>query len=395
MAVKATDAADATRSTTGSIPVWSEDYKKALERLPEVPLHRLLPAEPHHRRQREVRRRLHPAREAAEGDGQGRLRLPGRVVEEGEGQLPQPPTSGGSSRPGEGSSPSPTCASRRTSGASSVPCASRCRVQQVAAGTQHFLIQPSKAAGTAQVAGGITQLFKGNLSPQAAFNPGTAAGELQRLNRITPTPIQFPAGSAAVPAADQAKLDFMATYLKRIHNPPVHGDDRRPRQRRGLQARERKPRRQAARGRPLRDSRRRGVTGPHVVACRRPRPDRLSQRATRPGRRPSSPRRSPPAGRTARRSADPRVRPHARAGRRVRRAGDAHGQPPRPTKARSARRTPTRSPSAATPTTPASWRAATTSASSISPCGPPCRRRAKAAVPTRRCSARPTGSSSG
>lgn len=92
-------------------------------------------------------------------------------------------------------------------------------IREVKVGTQHFLIQPSNTAGTAQVAGGVTQLFKGDLAPQKAFNPGTGAGELTRLNRITPTPIQFAAGSAAIPAADRPKLAFMATYLKRIHNP--------------------------------------------------------------------------------------------------------------------------------------------------------------------------------
>ena len=93
------------------------------------------------------------------------------------------------------------------------------RVQEVAVGAQHFLVNVSKTAGTSQVAGGVTDLFKGDLSSQPAFNPKTGKGELARLDRITPTPIVFPAGSSAIPAADAPKLDFLATYMKRIHNP--------------------------------------------------------------------------------------------------------------------------------------------------------------------------------
>ena len=218
MAVKATDAADATRSTTGSIPLWSEDYKKALKDFPKflstaysLPNHtigvngKFDAVYTPRAKQLKVTVKVAFAFQGVwskKAKANYRAAYIGRVQQAWGGKFTftnvrEPKDVWGKLG----------------------PVRVAVRVQQVAAGSQHFLIQPSKAAGTAQVAGGITQLFKGNLSPQAAFNPGTAAGELQRLTRITPTPIQFPAGSAAVPAADQAKLDFMATYLKRIHNP--------------------------------------------------------------------------------------------------------------------------------------------------------------------------------
>lgn len=54
---------------------------------------------------------------------------------------------------------------------------------------------------------------------QPAFNPATKVAELAALAAITPTPILFAAGKADIKAADQKKLEFMATYLRRIKNP--------------------------------------------------------------------------------------------------------------------------------------------------------------------------------
>jgi len=91
---------------------------------------------------------------------------------------------------------------------------------------EHFLVQAYlNTAGTANVSGdnkgtrNTTQLYKGDDTPQSNFNPGTGQGELARIKRINPSPILFGNNSVNVPATDQPKLDFLATYLKRINNP--------------------------------------------------------------------------------------------------------------------------------------------------------------------------------
>lgn len=90
----------------------------------------------------------------------------------------------------------------------------------------HFLIQAYiKKEGTAQVSGGNagafnkTELYKGDDTPTARFNPGTEQGELQRVARINPSPILFNNNMAAVKAEYTPKLTFLATYLRRINNP--------------------------------------------------------------------------------------------------------------------------------------------------------------------------------
>lgn len=86
---------------------------------------------------------------------------------------------------------------------------------------QHFLVRFHKAAGGAQVAGGVTDLFQGDLDPsQQLFNPETAKGELRRVRRINPSPVLFGHDSALIPPAYVPKLNFLTDHLKRIHNPP-------------------------------------------------------------------------------------------------------------------------------------------------------------------------------
>lgn len=86
---------------------------------------------------------------------------------------------------------------------------------------QHFTIKARpKTKGGAQVAGSVVKLYKGDLTPQVGFQQAaTKAGELTRLNRITPSPIYFANDSAVVRSRYRRRLKFMATYLKRINDP--------------------------------------------------------------------------------------------------------------------------------------------------------------------------------
>jgi outer membrane protein OmpA-like peptidoglycan-associated protein len=91
---------------------------------------------------------------------------------------------------------------------------------------EHFLIQAYlNKSGTANVSGGNmgasnkTELYKGDDTSTPRFNPGTGQGELQRIKRINPSPIRFGNGSFTISATDKNKLNFLATYLKRINNP--------------------------------------------------------------------------------------------------------------------------------------------------------------------------------
>ena len=86
---------------------------------------------------------------------------------------------------------------------------------------QHFIVRFHKKAGGAQVFKGVTDIYKGDLKEnQKLFNPVTRQGELARIKRINPSPILFGHDSAVIPPAAIKKLDFLATYLKRIDNPP-------------------------------------------------------------------------------------------------------------------------------------------------------------------------------
>jgi len=92
---------------------------------------------------------------------------------------------------------------------------------------EHFLIQAYlNKTGTSAVSGGntgasnTTKLFKGSDTPRVGFNnASTSKGELDRIQRINPSPILFDNNSATINAGDQPKLGFLATYLKRISNP--------------------------------------------------------------------------------------------------------------------------------------------------------------------------------
>ncbi|HEX9989653.1 MAG TPA: OmpA family protein [Chloroflexia bacterium] len=90
----------------------------------------------------------------------------------------------------------------------------------------HFRIKAYiKTTGTARVSGGNakafneTELYKGDDTPQAEFNPGTEQGELARIQRINPSPILFANNASMVNAQYNDPLNFLATYIKRIKNP--------------------------------------------------------------------------------------------------------------------------------------------------------------------------------
>lgn len=82
----------------------------------------------------------------------------------------------------------------------------------------HFTITVHKATVVAGVVAGTGRFGPGHLTPKPAF-PLTGAAETAALAAVTPTPMLFAAGSSAIGAADAPKLDFMATYLRRIKNP--------------------------------------------------------------------------------------------------------------------------------------------------------------------------------
>jgi outer membrane protein OmpA-like peptidoglycan-associated protein len=93
------------------------------------------------------------------------------------------------------------------------------QVVKVNAG-QHFKIRVSKKAGTAEVDTGVVKLFKGDEVTQSPFFQANAtAGELARIAAINPSPLLFAKNAAGIAAADQPKLEFLATYLKRINTP--------------------------------------------------------------------------------------------------------------------------------------------------------------------------------
>ncbi|MBW3665190.1 MAG: OmpA family protein [Actinobacteria bacterium] len=86
---------------------------------------------------------------------------------------------------------------------------------------QHFTVRFHKGTGGAEVHKGVTKLFEDDMAPSQAFNPVTAAGEIARIERITPKTIDFGLDADHVPAAVAPKLDFLAEYLRRVNRPPV------------------------------------------------------------------------------------------------------------------------------------------------------------------------------
>jgi outer membrane protein OmpA-like peptidoglycan-associated protein len=78
-----------------------------------------------------------------------------------------------------------------------------------------------KSLGTAEVidSQSLVKFYKGDDVPQAAFNPQTAKDEIKRLRPIIPTPIVFGANSTTVDPKYNARLSFLADYLKRLNNP--------------------------------------------------------------------------------------------------------------------------------------------------------------------------------
>lgn len=98
------------------------------------------------------------------------------------------------------------------------PIQVRVKVQKDAK-APHFAITVHKKAIGAQVVAGTARFSASDVTPNRGNFPLTGAAELTALAGVTPTPILFAAGKADVSAADAGKLDFMATYLRRIKNP--------------------------------------------------------------------------------------------------------------------------------------------------------------------------------
>jgi len=67
---------------------------------------------------------------------------------------------------------------------------------------------------------GVVKLRPGAFSKETGLFPAVGPSELAALNVITPTPILFAAGKSDISALDTPKLEFMATYLRRIKVPP-------------------------------------------------------------------------------------------------------------------------------------------------------------------------------
>lgn len=90
---------------------------------------------------------------------------------------------------------------------------------------EHFTVRMwlHKADGPGDptaVGGGVTTFHKGDYEAQERFNPQTREGEIKRAQRITPSPIKFENDGVTIKAVYKDKLRFLATYLKRISNPP-------------------------------------------------------------------------------------------------------------------------------------------------------------------------------
>ena len=102
------------------------------------------------------------------------------------------------------------------------PLAIQVNVKEVKA-NEHFLIDVHKRNPVgdegANVAGGVTTLYPNDETPNAAFNPSTAEGELQRVNAINPSPVYFGSYSTVLPSEYNGKLGSLGNYIKRIGEP--------------------------------------------------------------------------------------------------------------------------------------------------------------------------------
>lgn len=89
-------------------------------------------------------------------------------------------------------------------------------------GSPHFALTiHKKQGGRSAIQQGT---FTGDLHSNDGTNqrnpfPNTGAAELTALQAKTPTPIQFAAGKADIPAADLPKLQFLSTYLHSVRSP--------------------------------------------------------------------------------------------------------------------------------------------------------------------------------
>jgi outer membrane protein OmpA-like peptidoglycan-associated protein len=102
--------------------------------------------------------------------------------------------------------------------------------KNVAPGTEHFEVKWHKhpsihsvgmaQGGRAQVFGGVTDVHVGDERTLPKFwDAQVRDGEMKRLDRINPGPIEFATDSDAIDPKYDNKLQFYATYLKRIKSP--------------------------------------------------------------------------------------------------------------------------------------------------------------------------------
>jgi outer membrane protein OmpA-like peptidoglycan-associated protein len=98
------------------------------------------------------------------------------------------------------------------------PISVRVNAKQDAA-APHFTATVHKKQVTDAVHGATADFSAASQTPNKNPFPGTGAAELTALQAKTPTPIQFAAGSNAIGAADQPKVQFLGTYLHSIHQP--------------------------------------------------------------------------------------------------------------------------------------------------------------------------------
>jgi outer membrane protein OmpA-like peptidoglycan-associated protein len=85
----------------------------------------------------------------------------------------------------------------------------------------HFTANIHKGNFGSAVGGapGVAHLDAKEIVPEQNTFPAAAPADLARLQAKTPSPILFAAGSAAIPALDQPKLDFVGTMLRTMRQP--------------------------------------------------------------------------------------------------------------------------------------------------------------------------------
>jgi hypothetical protein len=94
------------------------------------------------------------------------------------------------------------------------------KVREVSKAAAYFhVIYQSKTAGRAGVGRPNVNLYQGDLAPVEAFTKSTKAGELDRLQKVSPPVRVEPDGSMGKDS--QQSLEFLGTYVKRLGRPPI------------------------------------------------------------------------------------------------------------------------------------------------------------------------------